>query len=275
MMNRSTFWRHSNDDATALAWLGQAGFAIRRRDLRLLIDPYLSDALEKKYRGTSTPHERLMTAPVAVEGLQNVNYVLCTHRHSDHMDPGTLPDLANIASSCVFIVPRAELRAAAALGIPSARILPMDAGERFMIDEENWVEAVPAAHETLETDAQGNHRFLGYILHLGSDTVYHSGDTVVFPGLIDALISSRVDLALLPVNGRGKGVPGNFTFDEAVEVCRAAAIPTLVPHHFGMFAFNTENQSDLISKSGVTENPRCFVPECGRWFQLTQKEITI
>ena len=54
-------------DGLGLAWLGQAGFALRYQDLRILLDPYLSDYLEKKYRGTDKPHERLMAAPVQVQ----------------------------------------------------------------------------------------------------------------------------------------------------------------------------------------------------------------
>jgi|ERR1700677_2681357 hypothetical protein len=41
-----------------LYWLGQAGFIIQAGAKRLTIDPYLSDTLAEKYRGTATPHER-------------------------------------------------------------------------------------------------------------------------------------------------------------------------------------------------------------------------
>lgn len=46
------------------------------------------------------------------------------------------------------------------------------------------------------------------------------------------------------VNGRDEvrktaSIPGNFTLDEAVQLCARAAIPHLVAHHYGLFAFNT------------------------------------
>ena len=68
-------------------------------------------------------------------------------------------------------------------------------------------------------------------------------------------------MALLPVNGRdahrlAHGVPGNFDFAEAVELCAAAGIATLVPHHWGMFAFNTVDPAsfdlDFAARRGVT-----------------------
>ena len=60
------------DRAVGLAWLGQAGFALRHAHHRLLIDPYLSDHLARKYAGTEFPHTRMMPAPLeAGEVLQS------------------------------------------------------------------------------------------------------------------------------------------------------------------------------------------------------------
>ena len=76
-----------------LHWLGQAGFVIAWDDRRLMIDPYLSDALALKYAGTRFPHQRMMPPPVTAEQIDCLDLVLCTHAHSDHMDPGLLPGL--------------------------------------------------------------------------------------------------------------------------------------------------------------------------------------
>lgn len=52
-----------------LRWLGQAGFLIETREVRILIDPYLSDSLAEKYRGKPYPHRRMVPAPAAPEAL--------------------------------------------------------------------------------------------------------------------------------------------------------------------------------------------------------------
>jgi L-ascorbate metabolism protein UlaG (beta-lactamase superfamily) len=141
------------------------------------------------------------------------------------------------------------------------------------------VEAIPAAHEVLETDDEGRHRLLGFILDFIDSSglegsvqrvrVYHSGDCVPYPGLATSLASRGIDLALLPVNGRDErrralGIAGNFTFEEAVELCRDASIPALMPHHFGMFANNTVSRRELEEKaSRLGCVPRCVLPEAG------------
>jgi L-ascorbate metabolism protein UlaG (beta-lactamase superfamily) len=233
----------------ALYWLGQAGFALRTGSRLLLIDPYLSDSLAKKYKGTEFPHVRMMPAPVAASELGGVDAVLCTHRHSDHMDPETLGPLAAHNSRCSFIVPRAHLVHAASLGIAEANIVGMNAGDRVDLFDGITVEAIPSAHETLAMNEQGENLYLGYVLRIGGLTLYHSGDCVPYEGLSQKLSAVHVDCALLPVNGRSaylsqKGIAGNFTAEEAVLLCRSAGIPFLLCHHFGMFAFNTVDEGE-------------------------------
>ena len=51
-------------------------------------------------------------------------------------------------------------------------------------------------------DELGRDSFMGYVIKAGRWTVYHSGDTVMFPGMVERLKPFGVDLALLPINGR-------------------------------------------------------------------------
>ncbi len=235
-----------------LAWLGQAGFVLRIGEAVVLVDPYLSDHLAAKYRGTRFPHARMMAAPIAPDGFPRVDLVLCTHRHSDHMDPGTLRVLSARHPGCRFVLPASEQRHAEALGLDPARLVAADAGQalRPMAALDLVLSPIPAAHERLEQDDLGRHRFLGYGMETSGLRLYHSGDCVPYPGLAEMVRGLAADLALLPVNGRdaeraAAGVPGNFTLDEAVALCEAAAVPLLVPHHWGLFAFNTADPAAI------------------------------
>ncbi|MFE9360515.1 MBL fold metallo-hydrolase [Streptomyces olivaceoviridis] len=235
-----------SEDVT-LWWLGQAGFALRHGRHLVLIDPYLSDTLARKYRGTLFPHRRMHPAPVAPQDIRGVTTVLCTHGHTDHMDPGTIRPLL-LHNRPRFVVPRAERARALERGVLAELLTGTTAGERVEADG-IVVEPVPAAHEQLEQDEQGDHRFLGYVVTIGGIRVYHSGDCVPYAGQAELLRDLCVDLALLPVNGRdayrtANGVPGNFTAREAAALCEAAGIPHLMCHHFGLFDFNTVDPED-------------------------------
>lgn len=95
-------------DEVHVWWLGQAGFAMKYEETLLLIDPYLSDFLAKKYKGKEFPHIRMMKSPLQPEDVRNVNLILCTHRHSDHMDPETLLPIARNNPECRCVLPKAE-----------------------------------------------------------------------------------------------------------------------------------------------------------------------
>ena len=264
------FWTREDSPAPTLAWLGQAGFAFRFQNLRFLLDPYLSNNLEKKYRGTEKPHDRLMPVPVDPKRLRYLDFVLCTHRHTDHMDPETLLALSESNPDCRFLVPKSTADHVKAIGLPDNRVQTIDAFEENEIAEGCGIRAFPGAHETVDRDASGFYSFLGYGIDFGGKRIYHSGDTVPFDGLAGWVREFAPVLALLPVNGRGKGVAGNFTFPEAQTFCREARIPGLIPHHFGMFAFNTVDPAsfELADESAQECPPRVMIPDLQSWWML-------
>jgi L-ascorbate metabolism protein UlaG (beta-lactamase superfamily) len=265
-----------SEGAVGLAWLGQAGFALRHAHHHLLIDPYLSDHLARKYAGSEFPHTRMMSAPIEAAEVHDLDFVLCSHRHSDHMDPGTLATLAENNSRCGFVVPRAELQSATAIGLGESQLIPVNDGDTIRGSESLEIHFIPAAHQTFKVNDRGEHHFLGFILKLGDLTLYHSGDCVVYDGLIERLREWRIDLALLPVNGRSerltaRGIPGNMTFEEARDLCLAARIGALIPHHFGMFDFNTVDPRELqrqIDRLDATFL-QCVLPAVDRYYELT------
>ncbi len=257
----------------ALFWLGQAGFWFDTGDHRVLIDPYLSDSLAKKYAGQVNDHQRMMPPPITPENLPKPDLVLVTHAHTDHMDPETLGPLAARFPGLPFVVPRAKLPIARERIGATANLITVSDGQTLAPLPGLTLHVLPAAHETLERDSDGNAHFLGYAIEAGGIALYHSGDSIPFDGLIDSVRALSPDIALLPVNGRDEtrlaaGIPGNFTLEEAIALCQDAGIPWLIPHHFGMFAFNTLNEEAIDAASASTETPHIVKPVIGERLQL-------
>jgi L-ascorbate metabolism protein UlaG (beta-lactamase superfamily) len=108
---------------------------------------------------------------------------------------------------------------------------------------------IAAAHNTVERDAQGRCRFLGYVVEWASLIFYHSGDTLLHDGLVPALRRFKIDLAFLPINGDRpeRGVAGNLNGVEAARLAHAAWARRVIPCHYDLFEFNTAPPDDFIA----------------------------
>ncbi len=73
----------SRSDSLHLWWLGQSGYLLLWNGRFLLLDPYLSDSLTRKYAGTAKEHIRISERVIAPERLEFVDAVTSSHNHTD------------------------------------------------------------------------------------------------------------------------------------------------------------------------------------------------
>lgn len=236
-------------DRVHVWWLGQSGFLLKCAGEFLLLDPYLSDALTKKYARTDKPHVRMTELVIAPEKLDMVGVVTSSHQHTDHFDEETLRALAKANGHVKIVLPEAT--------IPSSRKrLPDSAMEFVALNDGQTVEVdgweftgVAAAHNEISRDDQGRCHYLGFIIRRNGITIYHSGDTLWHDGLIEPLRNARCDLMLLPINGNKpeRRVAGNLNGTEAACLAKACAAGLVVPCHYEMFKFNTESTDEFVT----------------------------
>lgn len=252
-------------------WLGQSGYLIHWNGLRVLLDPYLSDSLTRKYYGTDKPHTRISELVIDPSLLTEIDFVSSSHIHTDHLDPDTLKPLLVNNPQCTFIIPEAH-RAIASVraDCPIDKPIGLDLGFVHEAEDVSFI-AVPAAHENLDTDHHGHSLYLGYIIKIGPWTVYHSGDTVLFPGMEDILKDYPIDISFLPINGADpkRHVAGNLNAAEAVWLAKQIGTRWVIPGHYDMFEFNTADPAvfkELADQSDIQYK----VLQLGELFTLTK-----
>ena len=234
-----------------LWWLGQSGYLLRMGERHWLIDPYLSDSLTRKYAATDKPHVRMSERVIDPVRLDFIDVVTASHAHTDHLDPETLQPLFRVNPSLKLIAPASIAPLAAErAGIEEHEVLGMDAGQSLDIDGIR-IHGIPAAHNSVEKDALGRHLFLGYVIDTGSIRIYHSGDTLLYPGMEEILRPFGIDLALLPINGNlpELRVAGNLDAPEAVRLAKSIGAKCTIPCHYDMFTFNTADVSDFVREA--------------------------
>lgn len=241
----------------SLWWLGQSGFLIVQNGRAIILDPYLSDSLTQKYANTDKPHIRIterVVAPTSLGALCHwkINFVASSHNHTDHFDPVTLIPLLSATELQAYVVIPAANRGVAIerLGSPLSPCLRfLDDGASLTIGDTE-IHGIAAAHNTVERDADGHCRFLGYVIRWGPLTVYHSGDTILHDQLVPSLRRFEIDLALLPINGDKpeRRVAGNLDGPQAAKLAHDIGARCVIPCHYDMFEFNTATPDEFIAE---------------------------
>jgi L-ascorbate metabolism protein UlaG (beta-lactamase superfamily) len=236
----------------SLTWIGHASFLLVVGGLRILIDPILSTNLGVGGFGAL---RRLAPAGVPAEDLADIDVVLITHNHRDHMDEPTLSRI--IAAHAVapaklgkktapvrprFVVPQGNGRLIAKLGAGA-------------IDELGWWESVkigqveitlvPARHWSMRTPFDRNEALWGgFVIRGPEGSAYHSGDTGFFDGFAE--IGRRlgpVDWAMLPIGAyepRWFMEPQHMCPEEAVQAAEMVRARTFVAMHWGTYRLTDE-----------------------------------
>jgi len=240
-----------------LWWLGQSGFLLQWKGKRVLIDPYLSDSLTKKYAVTDKPHTRMSERVIDPELLKNILIVSSSHNHTDHLDAETLIPVLKNNSYIKFIIPEAN-RDFVADRVKCKRemLVGLNDGQSVSIGEFTF-HGIPAKHNEIERDDQGNCKYMGYVIEFGDHKIYHSGDTLWFDEMVDLLKPFKVDVALLPINGNdpARKVAGNLDCQEAAELGKAIGAGYVIPCHYDMFTFNTAAVGDFVNAAENINQP--------------------
>ncbi len=260
----------------SLKWLGQSGFLLKSPETVIACDLYLSDYCVKM---SKLDHTRLMAAPVAADSLDYIDHYLITHGHIDHFDPETVGPVLEAGEQTKFYCPpvcgsivREHFQ------LNSDRFSLVNSLQEYQLASGVTLIPVPAAHEELEKDENGEYISYSYLVLFEAEktAVFFGGDTIPYPGQ-DKNISEQLPegfklVMVLPVNGRDEeratlGFKGNFTLDEAVELCHKVHANLLVPCHYGMFALN-DIREPMSQEVFASKDCPAEIPE-------PMKEITI
>ncbi|MFZ9660534.1 MAG: MBL fold metallo-hydrolase [Chitinophagaceae bacterium] len=239
------------DEQIHIWWLGQSGFLLQWKRQHILLDPYLSDSLTKKYQGTDKEHIRMSERVIDPAHLNFIDIVTSSHNHTDHLDAETLIPLFKVNPNLKMLIPEAN-RSFVCDRVQLEKNIPfgINAGETLDIQNIRF-HGIASAHNDLDKDIQGRHLYMGYVIEIGNKKIYHSGDTLKYEGLDEFLKIFQIDLALLPINGNlpERKVAGNMNAKEAVSLSKIITAKWTIPCHYDMFTFNTVDVNEFITEA--------------------------
>lgn len=225
----------------ALCWLGQHSFVVKFGKTVIYIDPYLSP-----------DKARTFPPPIKADELTNADIVIGSHDHADHIDRRVWPTIAAKSPSAIFILPKAvkdSVRKETC--IPENRLKGINGFETVKVGGVS-ISAIPAAHEFLDYDEKtGLYPYLGYVFEGDGVTLYHSGDCCMYEGIHEKLRKWKLDICMLPINGRdaerlARNCVGNMTYQEAADLAGSINPSLTIPAHYDMFEGNSADPALFI-----------------------------
>ncbi len=257
---------HVPDEAAELAvtWLGHASALLEVDGSRVLVDPVWS------HRVSPSPvfgPTRLHAPPVRVEDLPQVDAVLISHDHYDHLDLPTVRALT-ATQTAPFVVPLGIGEHLRKWHVPEERIVELD-----------WDGAHAVAGLTL-TCTEARH-FSGRYLHRNTTLwaswaitgprhrVFFGGDTGYTPAF--AGIGARLgpfDLTLLPIGAYNDAWHAiHMDPEEAVRAHGDLGGEVLLPIHWATFNLAFHRWAEPVQRLLTAAGPRgvaVVVPQPGQ-----------
>lgn len=221
-----------------IRFLGQSGYVLKSGNTEIIIDPYLSDSVN---RVAGRP--RTLPVPINPKDIK-CDAVICTHNHLDHLDPDTVSE---IPPAQYFITTNEGKTELEKLGKENADVL--NVGENLKIGDFELT-AVFADH-TVEA--------FGLIVKAENKTLYFSGDTLYNQKLFN-IAEYKPDITFICINGK----LGNMNVDEALITAKKIGAKINIPNHYDMFESNSENPllfSEKISGGFVMEFDKEYLLE--------------
>lgn len=234
------------DSQLAMFYMGQEGFLIKFRGKYLLIDGYLTNAIDIRFH--KAPEQcRRYPSPLSPNELDFIDWVFCTHVHDDHTDPWTIEGIAKVNASAKFCIPAAFADDVRKMG--AENILSLDTDHSYRLCDDISVTPVPAAHEELHPCGNGNYQENGFVFRFGAIQLYHAGDSTVYTGLAERIAGSHI--LMLPINGRdyfrlNSNCIGNMDSREAILLASLVKPELLIPMHYDLHPGNDLNPAVFV-----------------------------
>lgn len=231
----------ANSEDIKVRALGQTGYYYEFGRNNVLIDPYLSDYVQKM---EGDELKRLIPIPIRPDEFDKIDWLLITHNHIDHCDPETILPLVEKFQDLKVLGPRPVCESLKKFGIKSDRFL-LATNEWFSLGDDLRVKAVPAAHPMIEKHEDGTCSCIGFLVEYSGKKIYHSGDTSVDEVLIDILkTEGPIDAGFISVNERNyyrdkAGIIGNMSVREAFQFAIDINVSCFIPMHWDMFEANS------------------------------------
>jgi L-ascorbate metabolism protein UlaG (beta-lactamase superfamily) len=264
-----------------ITFVNHATFLIQADGLNLLTDPIWS---ERSSPFSWAGPKRMRPPGVRFEDLPEIDAVILSHNHYDHLDLPTLRRLFE-EHNPVLIAPLGVKAFLEAKGISKG--IETDWWNEIDLSNEVTLVIVPAQHFSgrglFDRDAT---LWGGYVLQTESGNVYFAGDTGYDPQIFQEIGARYAPLrvALLPI-GAYKPLwfmsPIHISPDEAIRVHQDLKTEVSIAMHYGTFPLADDSQQEPITdlkqamkRYNISQEEFLILPE-GLFYEVAREQVQV
>ncbi|MEH7121100.1 MBL fold metallo-hydrolase [Neobacillus vireti] len=228
----------ANRSKTTYTWIGHSTFLIQLNGMNILTDPVWAKRMGFQKR---------LTAPgIELSAMPEIDLVMISHGHYDHLD---FPTLKKLKGNPHYYVPA---------GLKS---LFIKKGYQN-VTELNWWESVehegitlhfvPAQHWTRRTlkDMNTSH-WGGWVLQTMQETLYFVGDTGYFSGFKQIAGRFEIDTVFMPIGAYEPEwfmAVSHISPEDSVKAFLELKAKTFVPMHYGAYRLADDTGPEALDR---------------------------
>lgn len=236
-----------HDNAITMAWLGHATVLINFYGVRILTDPVLFPRIGVDVGLGSIGPLRLVQCALTPEALPEIDLVLVSHAHFDHLDTPSLAALrgrpaAVMAPSTSDLLPRRYYS--------SVEELRWDTSSRVTTRHGDVVvHAIEVRHWGARIQRDTHRGYGGWVVEREGKRLLIGGDTAH----TDAFRAHRrygpFEAAVMPIGAYNPWITNHCTPEQAVTMADAAGARLFVPVHHQSFSLSREPVREPIERT--------------------------
>jgi L-ascorbate metabolism protein UlaG (beta-lactamase superfamily) len=258
-----------SDDAITLAWLGHATVLINFYGVRILTDPVLFPRIGVDAWVASIGPLRLTSSALTASELPDIDLVLVSHAHFDHLDTPSLDAIPGLPAAAMAwntsdLLPRKRYS--------SVREMRWDESVRIDTPRGDLnVRAIEVKHWGARLGRDTYRGYNGYILEREGHALLFGGDTANTSLFTSYRRYGPFDAAIMPIGAYDPFIHNHCTPEQAVAMADAAGARLFVPVHHKSFQLSREPLHEPIERTQLAlaaEPERLAVREIGEIVRL-------
>lgn len=249
-------------------WFGHSSYLLCIDGKKILVDPVFNNASPVSFFGK--PYD--YTYQYQIEDFPEIDIVVITHDHFDHLDEKAIKKL--IPKAKYFITSLGVDAHLKHWGVASEKISVLDWDETILIDGLKFT-AAPTRHFSGRKFKRGNTLWSSFILKTGHQQIYLGGDSGYDSHFkVIGKKFGEFDLAILECGQYGKDWPQiHMTPEEMITAAAELNTKKLIPVHWGKFSLAFHPWTEPIERALSAAQHKeidIYTPKIGEPLNYTQ-----